>query len=79
MTNSSNLTGRKKFIKWGLGLISSFTILKMVTPAGVKQEAMPKAVKMLDENGNLVEVMQSTINRAGKKITDKQLQNWIKK
>jgi hypothetical protein len=71
---------RKKFVKWGLGIISSLTVLKLAGSAGPKKTTKEvKTIKMLGEDGKLVEVIQSTLPANRKKITDNELRNWIKK
>ena len=76
----SKSQSRKKFVQWGLGILSSFTIFKLAGSAGPKtKDIKVKTLKMLGEDGKLVEVVQSTLPANRKKITDKELQNWIKK
>lgn len=76
----SQSQSRKRFVRWGLGILSSLTVLKFTGLAGSKkQDADVKTIKMLGEDGKLVEVMQSTLTANRKKISDKELQNWIKK
>jgi hypothetical protein len=74
---------RKKFVKWGLGILSSLTVLKLAGSAGPAKKDQPgkdiKTIKMLGEDGKLVEVIQSTLPANRKKVTDNELRNWIKK
>jgi len=78
----SNTQSRKNFVKWGLGIASSLTFLRLVSSAGSKkpsQRGDQTTIKMLGEDGKLVEVVQSTLPARRKKISDKELQTWIKK
>ena len=71
---------RKNFVKWGLGILSSLTVLKLAGSAGPKkQDTEVKTIKMLGQDGKLVEVIQSTLPANRKKISDKELQHWVKK
>lgn len=68
---------RKKFVFWGLGLVSSLSVLKFAFRSKKKDTKM---VKMLTEDGKLVEVNASLLSENNKKkITNKELQAWIKK
>lgn len=76
----SKSQSRKKFVQWGLGILSSFTIFKLAGYRAPKtQDIEVKTLKMLGEDGKLVEVVQSTVPANRKKITDTELQKWIKK
>ena len=74
---------RKKFLLWSAALISSVTFLKFFT--GSKKSSLKnasddaKTVKMLTQDGRLVEIDKKLLASSGKKITDKELENWIKK
>jgi len=89
MDNNKNLTpanaeSRRKFV-WGLGIFSAFaavaatTGLPFFTKRSAKTGSKPKTVKMLTEDGRLVEVNQSLLMAKGKKVTNAELQHWIKK
>ena len=76
----SKSQSRKKFVQWGLGILSSFTIFKLAGYRATKtQDREVKILKMLGEDGKLVEVLQSTLPANRKKITDTELQKWVKK
>jgi hypothetical protein len=82
MTNQSkpgkDSSTRKKFILWGAALLGSLGILKYIIrkPAEEKKTT----VKMLSQDGKLVEVDVSKINSAAKtKVTDDELKNWVTK
>ncbi|MEI6507166.1 MAG: hypothetical protein WCO54_01700 [Bacteroidota bacterium] len=76
METSKQKVSRKKFVFWGLGIATSFSVLKY---AFTKKEKKPNLVKMLTEDGKLVEVDASLLNKNKKKISNTELQEWIKK
>ena len=72
---------RRKLIA-GLGVLSLFPIAKLAT-AFKKKEVIAcapevKTVKFLTQNGTLVEVDVTKINGDKEKISNKQLQSWVK-
>jgi hypothetical protein len=71
-------SSRKKFLVWGAALLGFFGILKYMNR---KEEEPPRnTVKMLSQDGTLVEVDASKIycgNR--KKVSDEELKNWVAK
>jgi hypothetical protein len=76
MQESEKFQSRKKFILWGAATLSSITVLKFFkTPKKKKTET----VKMLTRDGKLVVVNIAVLPTQKKKITNKELQNWIKK
>ena len=80
----ANAESRRKFV-WGLGIFSAFTAIAATTglPFFIKKPtragSKPKTIKMLTEDGRLVEVNQSMLTAKGKKVTNAELQHWIKK
>ena len=77
MATSDKISSRKKFLQWGAALISSVTVLSLLPS---KKKAAPQTVKMLTEDGKLVEVdMTSIAGTKRKNITDQELKSWIKK
>lgn len=73
-------TSRKRFVKWGLGIIASLTVFKIAGSAAPKKpQSELRTIKMLGQDGKLVEVVQSTLPANRKKISDSELKNWIKK
>lgn len=65
---------RRRFIFWGVASAAVTSAIKFLNP-GQKKET----VKMLTQDGKLVEVDIAAIPKKKKKITDKELQNWIRK
>ncbi len=74
MEQNQNLTSRKKFFLWGLGIISSLTALKLIIP----KKKISTTVKMLAEDGKLVEVDVNQIKKTGIKVSNKDIHTWIK-
>ena len=74
MQESQKKTSRKKFLLWTTALVSSVTAFKIF---GAKKKATT-TVRMLTEDGKLVEVDTSQITK-GRKISNKELQDWVKK
>mgnify|MGYP001552372176 FL=1 len=75
MEESQKSQSRKKFLLWSATALSSFTVLKFFT--GTKKQK-PDMIKMLTQDGTLVEIDQKMLSTGGKKITDKELQQWVK-
>ena len=75
MTTENKNQNRRKFIAWGVASAALFSAIKFLRPSA-KQ---PQTVKMLTEDGKLVEIDIASLPPQKKKITNKELQNWIKK
>ena len=73
MQDAKKKTSRKKFLLWSTALISSFTAFRIFGSKPKKQ-----TVRMLAEDGSLVEIDSSLLVSKGRKISDKELQGWIK-
>ena len=82
MQQPTNST-RKKFLLWSAAIFSSVTVLKIFS--GSKKPNRPVdgenngTVKMLTQDGKLVEVDKKLLASGSKKINDKELQQWINK
>ena len=76
MDNDNKIQTRKKFIGLGISAAALFTAFKFWTPKKKKEN---QTVKMLTQDGKLVEVDMAALSPKKKKITNKELQNWIKK
>jgi hypothetical protein len=71
---------RKKFLLWGAAVLSSFTIFKFFSgrkEAPVQMDS--DTVKMLTQDGKLVEIDREFLAGTGHKISNEELQQWIKK
>ncbi len=80
MEQSKHNSNRKKFLLWGAALLSSFTIFKFL-PGNKKKTPVPDGdtIIMLTRDGRLVEIDKKLLASAEKKISDEELQKWIKK
>jgi hypothetical protein len=77
MEQSPKTSSRKKFLLWSATFFSSLTLLKFIS--GNKQKKT-ETVKMLTQDGNLVEVdVEKLPGNKRKKITDEQLKTWVNK
>ena len=83
----TGLPSRRKFV-WGVGILSAFAAIGAATglpffgkknTGPVKAEGKNKTVKMLTEDGRLVEIDEALISSAKKKISNTELQQWVKK
>jgi len=92
MNNNEDITqirtpSRRKFV-WGIGVFSMFAaIAALIKPPflrkrdviACKPESKKRMIKMLSQNGTLVEFDESLIKANRKKISNSELQDWIKK
>lgn len=76
---------RRKFV-WGIGVLSLFAAVASGLPffskkdvIACKPESKKRMLTMLTQDGKLVEIDESLITASRKKISNKELQNWIKK
>ena len=75
MKTENKNQNRRRFI--GLGLVSAavFSALKFILPSREKIET----VRMLTQDGKLVEIDKDMIPGNKRKITDPELKAWVKK
>lgn len=76
MTQSNSNPTRKKVLLWGAAVISSLTLFKFFDRFKTEKK---DTVKMLTQDGKLVEIDKTLLAQTGKKISNKELQNWVKK
>jgi hypothetical protein len=76
MQNEETKVSRRKLVSW-LGVLSLFTMAGAAFRPGRKTEN-PKTVKMLTQDGQLVEVDAKLLASNRRRISDKELQNWVK-
>jgi len=86
-TLPDNSPSRRKFV-WGLGVFSLFAAIGSAAKfpfSGIRKVSAPKpvckntTVKMLTQDGRIVEIDATLIASNSKKISNTELQNWIKK
>jgi hypothetical protein len=77
MQVEENKVSRRKLISW-LGVLSLFTVAGASAFRPTKKSKAPKTVKMLTQDGQLVEVDASLLASNKKKISVKELQGWVK-
>ena len=74
MKNEESTVTRRKLVGW-LGIVSVFAAVGGVfRPRGNKK---PKTVKLLTQDGTLVEVDENLLASSGKTVSSKELQNWV--
>jgi hypothetical protein len=72
-------SSRKKFIWWGAGLVTAFAGLRLFKGKNKNVEEKKKeTVKMLTQDGKLVEIDRELMT-AGKKISTEELKQWVNK
>lgn len=76
MQEAQPATSRKKFLLWSATILSSATIFRFIK---VPKKKKPDTLKMLTQEGKLVEIDKKLLVSPGKKITNKELQQWVKK
>ena len=77
MDNYNKVQSRKKFLGVGIAAASSLTAFRFFVP---KKKIKTETVKMLTQDGKLVEVdMSNLFTGKRKKISDEQLKNWVNK
>ena len=80
MDQPSNSPSRKKFLLWGTTLFSSLVLLKFLPGSKkLKNEPETETVKMLTQDGKLVEIDKKLLASTGNRISNEELQKWIKK
>lgn len=77
MTNENKKQSRRRFIGWGIASAAIFSAVKFILPSRKKE--VKETVKMLTRDGKLVEIDMAVLPSKRKKISDKELQNWIQK
>jgi hypothetical protein len=76
MEQLQNSNSRKNFLLWCSAIFSSLAVFKIISE---KKRSKNKTVRMLGQDGKLVEVDITALAAGRKRISNKELQNWIKK
>jgi len=74
MKNEESKISRKKFVGW-LGVLSLFATVGAAFRT--KSNKKPKTIKMLTQDGKLVEIDASLLADNAKKLSNTELQNWV--
>jgi len=77
MDNENKMQSRKKFIGVSISAAALLTAFRFFMPG--KKTKKSGTVKMLTQDGKLVEVDITALPTKKKKITNKEMQSWIKK
>ena len=67
-------SSRRKFVEWGIGALAAFSAIGLF----FSQKKKKKIVKMLTQDGHLVEVDEALIKSTGKKVDNKEIHAWVK-
>ena len=76
--NENKPVSRKKFVFWGVSALSVLTAARLFFRPGPKSEK-PTTVKMLTQDGKLVEVEVTKLSTKREKISAEQIHTWIPK
>ncbi|QEC69862.1 hypothetical protein FRZ67_22120 [Panacibacter ginsenosidivorans] len=80
MKEENKTSSRKKFMLGAIAIFTSLTALKFWLPKDNKKGTEKKdTVKMLTQDGRLVEIDKALLTSKNKKITDEELKTWVKK
>lgn len=74
MTANKQNSTRRKFIEWGIGALATVSAVGLF----FSQKKKRKTVKMLTQDGRLVEVDEAVIKSTGKKVDNKEIHVWVK-
>jgi len=83
MENEKKIPSRRKFV-FGFGVLSlladkGITVAPKKTILGCGPSDKKKTVKMLTQDGKLVEIEEDKLTDQRRKIKDEELQFWVKK
>ena len=74
--DKAKIETRKKFIGIGISTVAFLTVFRFFIP---RKRKKPGTVKMLTEDGRLVEVEISKLSSKRKKIKDADIHTWVKR
>ena len=80
MQQPQQTDSRKKFLIWCAALLSSLAILKLI-PGRKKNpdHSAKETVKVLGQDGKLVEIDKRLLSSSMGKLSNEELQQWIKR
>lgn len=70
------MKSRKNFLLWSAAALASITASRFW---GLRKSKATETVKMLTQDGQLVEVDKSLLSAGSKKISNTELRDWVKK
>lgn len=73
MGGTKIMGSRKRFLLWATAILGSFTAFRMF-----RQKPKQDKIVMLTEDGKLVEIDGNLLNSGARKITNPELQAWVK-
>jgi hypothetical protein len=76
--NENKPVSRKKFVIWGASAMAALTAARFFFRPGAKKEKTT-TVKMLTQDGKLVEVEVTKLSTKRKKISAEQIHTWVQK
>ena len=76
--NQNKPVSRNKFLLWGASALAVVTTARFFFRPGAKKQKTA-TVKMLTQDGKLVEVDISKLPQKNSKASMEQVQNWVKK
>ncbi len=79
MKEENKTSTRKKFVLGGIAILTSLSAFKFWLPKAKKEDEKKDTVKMLTQDGRLVEIDKALLTSNSKKITDEDLKTWVKK
>ena len=68
------MNSRRKFMVWGASIVSGLSLMSL----GVRFRKKKATVKMLTQDGKLVEVDRDLLTGKKQKISNEALKQWIK-
>lgn len=74
MQQNNQQNSRRKFMVWTASILSGLSLITL----GVRGRIKKETVKMLTQDGKLVEVEKDLLTSPKKRISDDGLRNWIK-
>ena len=79
MQQPQQTDSRKKFLIWSAAIFSSLAILKLIPGRKKNRQHSPnETVKMLSQDGKLVEIDKRLLASSKGKVSSEELQQWIK-
>lgn len=78
MNQPANTSTRKKFLWWGTAALAAIGASRFF-PSRKKGPKTTEKVKMLTQDGRLVEIEKDLLASGGKKITTDELKQWVNK